>query len=104
MYIVFLRFGPNRARASQWMADHVRWIQEGLDEGIFLVAGSLDHSQGGVVLAAKMERTEIERRLALDPFVIHGVVSAEIHAITPSRMVPGMAALLGGAQSSSSAS
>lgn len=103
MYIIFLKFGPNRALAGEWMDEHLRWIQQGLDDGAFLMAGSLDRAHGGVVLAANMDQAEIQNRIGLDPFVIHGVVSAEIHTVAPSRMAPGMAALLDGARSSTSA-
>lgn len=94
MYIIFLRFGPHRSQAGQWMAGHVQWIQRGLDEGVFLMAGSLDDAQGGVVLAANMERAEVQRRVEQDPFVVHQVVTADIHAVAPSRMAPGLAGLL----------
>lgn len=94
MYIIFLKFGPNRAQAGQWMAGHVQWIQQGLDEGVFLMAGSLDQGQGGVVLAANMDRAEVQRRVEEDPFVVHQVVVADIHAVAPSRMAPGLAVLI----------
>lgn len=96
MHIIFLRFGPNRAMASQWMDGHKQWIQQGIDEGVFLMAGSLDAGQGGVVLATGLAPEEVERRVELDPFVVHGVVSAELHRVTPSRLADGMAAVLGG--------
>jgi uncharacterized protein YciI len=104
MYIIFLKFGPNRAQASQWMAEHVQWIQQGIDDGVFLMAGSLDSAQGGAVLAVNLERAQVQHRVALDPFVIHGVVTAEVHAVAPSRMAPGMAALLDNARASSASS
>lgn len=103
MYIIFLKFGPNRAQASQWMAEHVQWIQQGIDDGIFLMAGSLDDAQGGAVLAMNLERAELQQRVALDPFVVHGVVTTEVHSVAPSRMAPGMAALLNNASTSSAA-
>jgi uncharacterized protein YciI len=94
VHVIFLRFGPNRAQASQWMAAHAQWLQEGIEEGVFLMAGSLDSAQGGLVLAAGLNSADILRRVELDPFVMHGVVLAEVHRVTPSRMSPGMAALL----------
>lgn len=30
MFIIFLRFGPNRAQAGPWMTGHKQWIQEGM--------------------------------------------------------------------------
>lgn len=94
MHIIFLKFGPHRSQAKHWMAEHVRWIQQGIDDGVFLMAGSLDDAQGGVVLAANAGREEIALRIAQDPFVVHGVVTAEVHAVTPSRLAQGLASLL----------
>jgi uncharacterized protein YciI len=94
LLIVLLRFGPHRAQASQWMAGHQQWIQEGIADGCFLLAGSLDNAQGGVVVAAGQDAAAIRARVALDPFVMHGVVSAEIHAVMPSMVAEGMATLL----------
>lgn len=101
MYIIFLRFGHNRALAGQWMVGHGQWIQQGIDDGVFLVAGSLDNAQGGAILAASIEKDALLERVQLDPFVVHGVVVPEVQAIAPSRMVPGMAELLGSALSPS---
>ncbi|MDR7151314.1 uncharacterized protein YciI [Hydrogenophaga palleronii] len=94
MHIIFLKFGPNRAQAGQWMAEHKRWMQQGIDDGSFLMTGSLDNAQGGAVLAANMDRETIQQRVDQDPFVIHQVVTAEIHTVAPSLLAQGMVPLL----------
>jgi uncharacterized protein YciI len=103
MYVIFLKFGPNRAQASDWMPGHSLWIQQGIDDGTFLMAGSLDEARGGVVLASNMDREALLTRIQKDPFVEHGVVTPEVHAVTPSRMVAGMAELLGRTRAASGA-
>lgn len=40
VFIFILRFGPNRAQAGEWMAGHKQWIQDGIADGSFLLAGS----------------------------------------------------------------
>lgn len=99
VFIVFLRFGPNRAQAGQWMAGHKQWIQDGMADGSFLLAGSLDQAQGGLVIAAGTDAAAIHTRVAQDPFVLHGVVTADIHAVAPSLMAQGLSALLAGSGS-----
>lgn len=94
MYIVFLKFGPHRALAGQWMAEHMQWLQQGMDEGVFGLAGSLDDKQGGALLAVHMERGMLEQRIAQDPFVRHGVVTADIIALAPTLVAPALAAWL----------
>lgn len=104
MHIIFLKFGPNRAQASQWMAEHVRWIKQGIEDGVFLLAGSLESAAGGAVLAVNLERAEIDFRVSQDPFVIHRVVTPEVHTVSPSLISAGMGAVLGGSGAPSSAS
>jgi uncharacterized protein YciI len=86
MFIVLLRFAAQKARAGQFLEDHKRWIQRGLDEGVFLLAGSLQPQAGGVVLAHGLSAQALRDRVAEDPFVTENVVSAEIHEVTPSRV------------------
>lgn len=94
LFIIFLRFASGRDQAGQWMSGHKQWIQEGIADGTFLMVGSLDNAQGGVVIAAGKDGDQIQARVAQDPFVTHGVVSAEVHAVSPSRMAEGFGALL----------
>jgi uncharacterized protein YciI len=76
------------------MPGHKQWIQEGVADGTFLLAGSLDNAQGGVVVAAGRDHNALRARVAQDPFVIHGVVSAEIHVVAPSLMSKDLASLM----------
>jgi uncharacterized protein YciI len=101
MYIIFLKFGPNRAQASDWMSEHMRWIQQGIDDGSFLMVGSLGDAGGGVVLTSNTDSEALLARVQKDPFVVHGVVTPELHAVTPSRMVAGMAELVDRTRSAS---
>ena len=76
------------------MAGHKQWIQDGIADGSFLMAGSLDNAQGGVVIAVGHDGDAIHARVAQDPFVMHGVVSAELHAVAPSLMTESLGTLL----------
>jgi len=85
LFIVLLRFSANKAQAPQFMEGHKAWIQRGMDEGVFLVVGSLQPNAGGAILAHKTSLSELEARVNEDPFVEANVVSAEILEITPAR-------------------
>ncbi len=50
MHIVFLRFSANKSRAGQFMDGHKAWIKKGFDDGVFLLAGSLEPGLGGGTL------------------------------------------------------
>ena len=85
MYVVLLKFSANKACAGQFMQGHKDWIQRGVEDGVFLVVGSLRPNAGGAILAHGATRPEIEARVASDPFVEQDVVSAEILEIEPAR-------------------
>ncbi|MGQ2902924.1 MAG: YciI family protein [Neoaquamicrobium sediminum] len=85
MFVTFLKFADNRAAAAEFMAAHNDWIAKGFSEGVFLCVGSLQPAAGGAVVAFGESRTAHDARIAADPFVMHGVVTAETHEIDPKR-------------------
>ncbi|MDV6330779.1 YciI family protein [Asticcacaulis sp. 201] len=84
MFVITLRFA-DRTKAPQWMEGHNAWIKKGFDDGVFLLAGSLQPNAGGAILAHNAALADIEARVQADPFVAEGVVNAEILTITPGR-------------------
>ena len=86
MFIVLLKFSDNKAQASQYMEGHNQWVKRGFDEGVFLLAGSLQPSLGGSVIAHKVSLIDLQSRVDSDPFVKEKVVSAEILEITPAKV------------------
>jgi uncharacterized protein YciI len=94
LFIVFLRFSANRGVAHRWMAAHSEWVRRGIDEGIFLVVGSLEQGAGGAVVAVGASIDALRARLAEDPFVAHRVVEAEIVPVKPSQTSPRLGDLL----------
>ena len=84
MFVVLLKFSANKEQVGQFMAGHKEWIKRGFDDGVFLLAGSLQPNLGGGILAHNTSLAELRDRLANDPFVAEKVVSAEILEITPA--------------------
>jgi uncharacterized protein YciI len=93
MFIVFLRFSEAKSQAAELMSAHKNWIQRGIDDGVFLLVGSLQPQAGGAILAHATTRPELDARLAEDPFVQEDVVRAEIFEITPNLTDPRLAFL-----------
>ena len=85
VFVVLLRFSANKAQAPQFMDGHKAWIQRGMEDGVFLVVGSLQPNAGGAILAHGISRSELEARVNEDPFVEENVVSVEILEMTPAR-------------------
>jgi uncharacterized protein YciI len=85
MFIVLLKFSDNKGQAGEFMEGHNEWIKRGFDDGVFLLAGSLQPGLGGGIVAHNSSLTDLEARVNEDPFVIQNVVRAEILEIAPAK-------------------
>ena len=95
MFVVVLKFSGNRSRAGQFMEEHKQWLKRGFDEGVFVLAGSLQPQLGGGIVAHNTSLPELRARVSDDPFVAEDVVSAEILEIAPSKADARLQFLLG---------
>lgn len=85
MFIILLKFSSNKDQVSQHIEGHKKWIKSGFDDGVFLMAGSLQPCLGGSIIAHNTSHDELEVRIKCDPFVVENIVSSEILEITPSK-------------------
>jgi uncharacterized protein YciI len=93
MFVVLLRFSTHKTQAPEHRAAHREWIRKGVDEGIFLLVGSIRAGQGGAILAAGLSSEALQARVNEDPFVVHDIVKAEIVDIDPNITSPELAFL-----------
>ncbi len=85
MYIVLLKFSDNKGKVSEFMEGHKEWLQRGFDDGVFLLAGSLQPKLGGAIVAHDTSLPDLQSRVNTDPFVAENVVKAEILEIAPAK-------------------
>ena len=85
MFVILLKFSENKNKAGEFMDGHNQWIQQGFQEGIFLLAGSLQPNLGGSVIAHNISLSELEERVKKDPFVKENIVTSEILEIDPKK-------------------
>jgi len=95
MFIVLLKFSDNKGQAGEFMEGHNEWIKSGFDDGVFLLAGSLQPGLGGGIVAHNTSLIDLETRVNDDPFVAQNVVSAEILEISPAKADERLQFLLG---------
>lgn len=84
MFIVLLKFSKNKGKVGQFMEGHKKWIKDGFDDGIFMLAGSLQPGLGGGIIAYGVSRDALEKRITQDPFVKENIVKAEVIEIEAS--------------------
>ena len=85
MFMILLKFSDNRDQAGQFMEGHNAWLKRGYDDGVFLLAGSLQPNRGGGIVAHNASRSALQSRVDEDPFVAEDIVSAEILEIMPAK-------------------
>ena len=90
MFIVLLKFSDNKATAPDHMAGHNAWLKQGFDDGVFMLAGSIEPGQGGAILAGNVSREGLGALVKSDPFVIEDVVTAEIVEVSPKKAIEGL--------------
>jgi len=95
MFIVLLKFSSNKNQAGQFMEGHKEWIERGIEDGVFVLVGSLQANLGGGIVAHNTSLPELQRRVNNDPFVAANIVSAEILEITPAKVDERLKFLLG---------
>lgn len=86
MFIVLLKFSDNKSRAGEFMEDHNKWIQQGFDDGVFLLVGSIEPGVGGTIIAHNTSMADIKSRVGDDPFVKQQIVYAEIMEISAKKV------------------
>ena len=74
MYLVLLRLADG-AKVGEQVPGHREWLQQGFDDGVFVLTGGIPRVGGGAILATGLTIDELSARLAKDPFVVHGVVT-----------------------------
>lgn len=85
MFVILLKFSENKGQAGLFMEGHNEWLKRGFDDGLFLMAGTLQPHLGGAIVAHNTSHEALKSFIRTDPFVELDVVSAEILEILPAQ-------------------
>ncbi|MER5736379.1 YciI family protein [Streptomyces sp. NPDC002262] len=91
MFVMELTYTAPVERADALMDAHIAWLDEQYAAGVFLASGRKNPRDGGVILAAGVDRAAIERIAAADPFSSEGVCAYRITEFYASKTVEGLA-------------
>ena len=73
---------------------HVAYLQRHYGDGTFLVSGRQRPPAGGVIVAADVDRAELERITATDPYVTEGAAEYTIVEFAATQVADSMRAAL----------
>ncbi|GAA0743308.1 hypothetical protein Drose_10830 [Dactylosporangium roseum] len=90
MFVITLSYLVAIDRIDEAMDAHREWLDGQYEDGVFLASGAQVPRTGGIILAAGLERPELEARLALDPFRQKGLAAYTIVEFEPRKVAPGL--------------
>ncbi|MEU9124850.1 YciI family protein [Streptomyces sp. NPDC048506] len=92
MFVLELTYTAPLDRVDAVLADHVEWLQKQYAAGHFIAAGRKVPREGGVILAAGMDRATVEKLVAEDPFTLTGVCEYRIIEFEATTTAPALEA------------
>ncbi|MFF4172919.1 YciI family protein [Streptomyces sp. NPDC001744] len=92
MFVLELTYTAPVERVDALFDDHIAWLDEQYAAGVFLASGRKNPRDGGVILAAGVDRARIEEIAAADPFSTGGVCAYRITEFHATRTAEGIAA------------
>ncbi|MCS0599870.1 YciI family protein [Streptomyces sp. LP11] len=91
MFVLELTYTAPLDAVDALLADHVAWLEEQYDQGIFLASGRKNPRDGGVIIAVAADRARIEEVIAGDPFTVGGVCAYRVVEFAATKAVPELA-------------
>ena len=89
MFVVLLTYEKDLAEVDRLMKEHMRFVQEQYDAGVFVVSGRRVPRTGGVILARGTDKEGLEAIMSRDPFVREGAARFEVIEFNASQMRAG---------------
>ncbi|MFG2868431.1 YciI family protein [Streptomyces sp. NPDC048338] len=78
MFVLELTYTAPVERVDALLDAHVEWLDAQYAAGVFVASGRKNPRDGGVILAAGVDRGTIEKIAAADPFAVEGVCAYRI--------------------------
>ncbi|MGP4018032.1 YciI family protein [Saccharopolyspora sp. 5N708] len=96
LHLLLLRYTASEQEAAPFVAAHVEFLEQHHGDGTFVLSGQTIPSElGGAILARGVDRAQVEKIVAQDPFVVRGVGEYVITTIDPGRVHLALAELVG---------
>lgn len=88
MFVLELTYTVPLEAVDAVLPDHVKWLEEQYEKGLFIASGRKNPRDGGVILAVAESRARIDDTVAGDPFVAAGVTSYRVTEFVATKTAP----------------
>ncbi|POX60811.1 hypothetical protein C3492_24215 [Streptomyces sp. Ru62] len=91
MFVLELTYTAPLDAVDAVLPDHVAWLEEQYEKGLFLASGRKNPRDGGVILAVAGDRARIDEIVAGDPFTVAGVCAYRVTEFIATKTAPELA-------------
>lgn len=88
MFIIELTYKKDMSFVEKFLEAHRSFLDEQYANGTFIASGPKNPRDGGVILAREMERSELDRILAMDPFFTEEISNFKITEFAVTKRAP----------------
>ncbi|MCC9158245.1 YciI family protein [Streptomyces parvulus] len=88
MFVLELSYTAPLEAVDAVLPDHVAWLDELYERGVFLASGRKEPRDGGVIVAVAGDRARMEEIAAGDPFVRAGVCEYRVTEFVATKTAP----------------
>ncbi|MEV6087043.1 YciI family protein [Streptomyces parvulus] len=92
MFVLELSYTAPLEAVDAVLPDHVAWLDELYERGVFLASGRKEPRDGGVIVAVAGDRARMEEIAAGDPFVRAGVCEYRVTEFAATKTAPALEA------------
>ncbi|VWC21326.1 YCII-related [Burkholderia seminalis] len=89
MYVIDIHYTASLERIDDALERHRAYLQPQFDKGIFIAAGPKVPREGGMILAARIDRDALDAILETDPFVTEGLATYRVTEFRITRAASG---------------
>lgn len=87
LYIAVLTYVRPVEEIDACLSDHIAWLEEGYQAGVFIASGRRVPRNGGVILVKGESLEDVKMRLSKDPFQIQGLAEVEVIPFEVSKRI-----------------
>ncbi|HPF50170.1 MAG TPA: YciI family protein [Draconibacterium sp.] len=85
MFIINITYKAQLEKIDQYLAEHVRFLDEQYELGNFLASGRKVPRTGGIILSNADVKSDLEKIIETDPFFINNLADYELIEFVPSK-------------------
>jgi uncharacterized protein YciI len=97
VYVLLVTYRAPLERIDELRPRHVAYLREHYADGTFLVSGRQRPPAGGLIVAGDVDRAELERIIATDPYVTEGAAEYTVVEFGPTMVADSVREALAGA-------